>query len=424
MNRFPLFFLLVFLLSLPLSVPITAQIPSNEVFTNSSNEARTLMQQREYKQAVAVWTRLVKSTAGLSREQQAFVRLQRGICYVQIRADTSAMIDLTSSLELVPSAEAFYTRSGVYLRQKLFSFAMTDITHAITLVPDKAEYYLLRGNIHFQLTTKNDGCADIAMARILGLAFPDDISYEPCRLLGVAVEKNVRDSTEVEVAQNSATTTANSALQSLIVGTNNLNTGYYRWFLQAQYGGAGLMLSRLFYDVGSGNIGLVNVGYSVSRNLALWTGGFFSWMPYTQGSERLRISPQSVPPFGTVTFAGGLLGVQYSAVIDKNIDFQFGLGLGYKWTQYPSNIPITYTNGDIEFANRGIPSAHGAMAQVSLGAEWRILKNIALTGNLLLGMSFSQYHYYTIFRREQESIHQLVSYVGGLRLYFDEQSTQ
>jgi hypothetical protein len=280
----------------------------------------------------------------------------------------------------------------------------------------------LRGNIQFAKNKISDACQDFSMARVLGAIIPDDISSESCKQLGISLNNNVFNKPDSAAVATKTKSVADTALLNIISGTNNLNTTYYRWSVQAQYGGNTFMLSRLFYDVQPGNSILANIGYSPSRHLTLWAGGMYSRMFYTHNSERIRMARNAIPPFGEVFSWAALAGIRYSLIIEQNIDLQFGVGAGYTWLQFPSSVPIQYTNGDIAFANDGIPNTSGITAQVSLGAEWRFLKNLALTANGMLNLSSTRYVYFTLTRRDQENLHQFVNYNIGLRFYFDEQS--
>ncbi|TAE24376.1 MAG: hypothetical protein EAZ92_13385 [Candidatus Kapaibacterium sp.] len=385
--------------------------------------AETLMQQRDFKAATAAWSEIVRSkNTGISPEQKAYLLLQRGCCYYELRADTSAIIDFSTSLELVPHHATFYERARSHFRKKMLPFALSDIEKALALSPDNADYYVLRGNIHFEREVKSDGCADFAMARSLGLSLSDDISLEPCRLLGVPLLKAVVDSTQFQAQQKTTKNVADTTLLTLLSETNSLNTQFYRWSLQAQAGGTSYMLSRLYYDVRPGFNALGKVGYSVNRNWSAWLAGMYSEFPYTHGSERLRMPATSPNTFGEVSFAVASAGGQYSVILERNLDLQFGLGIGYKRIQFPSTVPITYVNGEIAFPNRGIAASSGFIGQAYAGVEWRFLRNVALIANGSLNLSATRYNYMTLTRIDIEAAHQFVNYLAGIRVYFDEQS--
>lgn len=408
-----------------------AQSPNNSPglsFSERLNTAKMLVQERKYAEANTAYLNLLfDKTLTLSTKEKAFLYLQRSRCQERMNADSSALESVSSSLDLLPDPEAYYTRAGVYLRSGLSTFAMADIEKAIRLVPDKADYYLLRGNIHFQLGTKPEGCADMAMAKILGLNFPDDISNETCRLLGVPLETKIGSSGDaepearLEAHQRVTQTVANDAVQSLIAQTNNLNTSFYRFWIQAMYGSTTTMLSRLFYDVSPGRMLTASTGYALSRDFAVWGGATWFSLPYTFASERSQLAETPPPPFGAIVSLSALVGAQYSMVINNSIDAQLGVGIGYRTTQFPVDVPIAYKDGRTYRANLGIREANGFVVQSSLGAEWRFLRYVALTGNALFTLSFSQYNFLTLGRLDRENVHQFIQFAGGLRFYFGEQ---
>lgn len=400
-----------------------AQSPTYSTVQKQSEEAEQFFQRREFLRAEESWSQMLSRIPAISQREKAVAYLRRSICRIHLYQDSLALNDVSSSIELLPNAESYYVRSGIYTRQKQTMPAMSDIEKAIELLPDKGEYYLLRGNIHFQEGQRTHACDDIAMAKILGVAVPDDIAYSTCEEVGIAMGKSVKDSTRaLENIPSTVSTVAESSIHSLLVQTNNLNTTYHLFSIQALYGRTGTMLSRLYYDTDPGYSAMLNVSVAFSREFSLWGGVIRSTFAYTYGSERSLILKEAESPFGNVVSTVGLLGGRYSLPMGNNVDAQLDAGIGYKYTTFPSDVPIPLNGGIIRKANLGIRVSSGLALQSSIGVEWRILKQVALTGNIVFGLSFTPYNFLTISRIDRENLHQFLGYVGGIRLYLFEQT--
>ena len=423
-RRFFLFASAIVLLVFPVSFFAQSTKVNDNIPTQLMEEANIVFQKGDFRRAEVLWSEILNGNSLLNHRQQAFAYLQRSICMVRLQRDSLALQDVTGSLTLFQNADAYFVRSGIYVRQKLITSALQDIEKAIELVPDKGEYYLLRGNIRFQNDQKSEGCDDIVMAKTLGVAIPDDIAYTLCEQVGMPVRSTTTiDSTLVPHPPASpANSVADASMKALLVQTNNLNTTYYLFSIQALYGRTATMLSRLFYDTEPGSIAMVNVSFALSREFSLWGGVLRSSTPYTFGSERSQISPNANVPFGSVVSTIGLLGGRYSLAMSNNVDAQLDGGIGYRYTTFPTDVPIPLNNGTIRRANLGIRESSGLALQTSFGIEWRILNQLAITGNILFGLSFSQYNFLTISRRDQENMHQFLSYAGGIRFYLFERT--
>lgn len=421
-RRFFLFALALVLLVFPVSFFAQSSKTKEITPTQLMEEAHIFFQKGDYSRAEALWSEILNDKSLISQRQQAFAYLQRGICKIRLQKDSLALPDVTSSLTLVQNAEAYFVRSEIYLRLKLLTDALTDIEKAIEFVPDKGEYYLLRGNIRFQNNQKSEGCDDIVMAKTLGVSVPDDIAYTFCEQIGTPVRTtSTADSTIVPYPPASPVgSVADASMKALLVQTNNLNTTYYLLSIQALYGRTATMLSRLFFDTELGTTAMVNISFALSREFSLWGGILHSSTPYTFGSERSQISPNANLPFGYIASTIGLLGGRYSLPMGNTVDAQLDGGIGYKFTTFPTDKPIPFNDGSLRQANLGIRESSGLALQTSFGIEWRVLNQVAITGNVLFGLSFSQYNFLTVSRRDQENMHQFLSYAGGIRLYLFE----
>lgn len=403
---------------------VFGQSPTPQSVQKQREEAEQFFQRRDFNRAEECWSQILSHTPPINQREKAVAYLQRSRCHIQLRQDSLALNDVSSSIALLPSSEAYYVRSGIYTRQKQTMPAMNDIEKAIELLPDNGEYYLLRGNIHFQDGQSALACDDIAMAKTLGIAVPEDIASTICKGVGMAIEQqSPKDSTQLPDDPNrTASTVAESSMKTLLVQTNNLNTTYNLISIQVLYGRTGTMLSRLYYDTDPGYSAMINVSVALSREVSLWGGVQRSAFAYTYGSERSQIVKEAELPFGSVISTMGLFGGRYSLPMGNTVDAQIDAGIGYKYTTFPTDISIPLNGGALRKANLGIREASGLAVHSSIGIEWRILKQIALTGNIVFGLSFSPYNFLTISRIDRENVHQFLGYAGGIRFYLFEQT--
>lgn len=416
---FFVFFIVLLTWILP---PCSLSQVQDDDFVQRSEKAEIFFQRRDYKSAYEIWSALLTRVPPVTSRRQAFSYLERSKCSIYLREDSLALDDVTASLARFPTADAYFVRSGIYARQKLNSSALEDIEKAIQIVPDNGEYYLLRGNIRFQIGDKAEGCSDIAMAKTLGIVFPNDIANKACEYFTAQAGGSTKDSSVAKVPPKASNTVADASMQTLLQQTNNLNTGYHLLSIQAIYGRTATMLSRLFFDTEAGTTVMLNIGIAPSREFSFWVGWLRSFTPYTFGSERSQVSPNAAQPFGSVISTLSLVGGRYSLPMGNAVDVQLDGGIGYKHTSFPTDVPIPFNDGSIRRANLGIRESTGLALQTSVGIEWRIFKQIALTGNILFGLSFAPYNFLTLGRVDRETMHQFLSYSGGIRFYLFERN--
>lgn len=418
-------FIILYIVNVTLFAQTLSSNATQNLLKERSNTALSEMRMGNMKRAEELWSELIRIKQLLSAQENAFALEQRAICRMQLGIDSLALTDISRSLELSPKADAYYTRAHILLRQKLFPSALTDIEKALEQIPDRADYYVLRANIYVALGEKQLGCNDLSMARILGFSLTDDIMKNTCAMLGYRINAGdihtKTDSLQKETETKTTQSVADASIQSLLLTTDYLNTKYFRFSIQAHYGRSAPFLSRLYYDTQAGIGVMVNIGYSLSREYTLWIGGEWTSLPYTYGSERSQIPEDTPPPFGEVVSYAVMAGGRYSQVISNTVDFQVDLGLGYRRRFYPTSALIPFRDGSVRKANLGIAEASGLAVHSAFGLEWRVLKNIAITGGAQFGISFVPYNFLTINRRDREDSHQFLGFTGGLRFYFLEQ---
>ncbi len=145
--------------------------PKPNVADRSLDQARALIQKKDYVNAVVLLTRVINANPnsaqayelrGLANQQlnlfqnaipdysadlrlnptHAFALHQRGICYAQLNQDDAALLDFNRALQLRPDFTATYvTRGYLFNRRHEYNRAIVDFTHAIALAPRDANAY-------------------------------------------------------------------------------------------------------------------------------------------------------------------------------------------------------------------------------------------------------------------------------------------
>ncbi len=91
----------------------------------------------------------------------------RGICCEQMNLDSLALADFTHALQIAKTAEAHLRRALIYKKQKKYDRAETELTESIK-IKASAEAYFERGSLRMATGERVAGYLDIVKARSLG----------------------------------------------------------------------------------------------------------------------------------------------------------------------------------------------------------------------------------------------------------------
>lgn len=123
------------------------------------DQAITAQRNRDYKQAIVLWTQLIDS-GQFSGDRLAIMYYNRGLSHRRTGQLDKAVADYTKAARLTPQdASIFNNRGFAYDEQRKYDLAIADYTRAIQLKPDYARAYSNRG-----VAYRKKGRDDLAIA--------------------------------------------------------------------------------------------------------------------------------------------------------------------------------------------------------------------------------------------------------------------
>jgi tetratricopeptide (TPR) repeat protein len=130
--------------------------PDNQPEVSYFNRGNAYRYIREYKKAVADYTKVIKIKPGYT---DAFYN--RGVCFFRLEEFEKAVSDFTEVIKIVPDyPNVYFNRANSYSCKFNYDSAVVDYTKAIELNPDFADAYYNRGNKYYDMSMYKEAIED------------------------------------------------------------------------------------------------------------------------------------------------------------------------------------------------------------------------------------------------------------------------
>jgi tetratricopeptide (TPR) repeat protein len=130
--------------------------PDNQPEISYFNRGNAYRYIREYKKAVADYTKTIKIKPGYT---DAYYN--RGVCFFRLEEFEKAVSDFTEVIKIIPDyPNVYFNRANAYSGLFSYDSAVVDYTKSIELNPDFADAYYNRGNKYYDMSMYKEAIED------------------------------------------------------------------------------------------------------------------------------------------------------------------------------------------------------------------------------------------------------------------------